>query len=56
MHMPGEDGSLQVKHIMSQRLSQQTPSAPQTPLPHSAVEPQPSPGFFLGWHMWLASQ
>jgi hypothetical protein len=37
-------------------LSQQTISAPHTPLAHSRVEPQVVPGIFLVWQAPLPSQ
>ena len=54
--VPGEVGSLQVIPAPSQVLSQQTISAPHTPLAHSSVEPQVVPGVFLVWQAPLPSQ
>jgi hypothetical protein len=54
--MPGEVASLQVSQVPLQALSQQTPSAPQTPAAHSAVEPQAVPGVFWGWQWAVPSQ
>ncbi len=51
VQVPGAVGSLQVVHMPSQVVSQQTPSAPQTPAAHSSVTPQALPGAFFGWQL-----
>lgn len=47
MQVPGLVGSVQVTQVPLQAVSQQTPCAPHTPMAHSTVEPQVSPGDFL---------
>jgi len=54
--VPGDVGSLQVWQVPLQAVSQQTPSAPQTPVAHSAVDPQALPGVFLVWQWVVGSQ
>ena len=54
--VPGEVGSLQVIPAASQNISQQTNSAPHTPLAHSSVKAQVVPGVFLGWQALVPSQ
>ena len=49
VQVPGEVWTLQLMQVPSQVLSQQTISAPHTPLAHSRVEPQDVPGVFLVW-------
>jgi hypothetical protein len=51
VQVPGAAGSLHVVHMPSQVVSQQTPSAPQTPAAHSSVTLQAFPGVFLGWQL-----
>ena len=47
VQVPGEVLTLQLAHGPSQAVSQQTPSAAQTPLAHWSVEAQLVPGAFL---------
>src|SRR3954469_20505884 len=47
VQVPGEVWTLQLTQAPSHAVSQQTPSAPQTPLAHSSVVPQVVPGVFL---------
>jgi len=54
--MPGDAASLQLMQSPSQVVSQQTPSAPQTPVAHSLVDPQAVPGAFSVWQLPAASQ
>src|SRR5437763_7595570 len=56
VQVPGEVGTLQLIHTPSQAVSQQTPSAPHTPLAHSSVVPQVVPGVFLRWQAPVPSQ
>ena len=51
LQVPGEVGRLQLTQAPEQSESQQTPSAPQTPLRHSSVGPQVVPGLSLALHM-----
>jgi hypothetical protein len=54
--VPGEVMSLQLSQVPEHALLQQTPSAPQTPEAHSAVDPQAVPGAFWVWQWEVASQ
>ena len=56
MQVPGEVGSVQLIPTASQNMSQQTNSAPHTPLAHSSVRAQVVPGVFLGWQAKVTSQ
>jgi hypothetical protein len=47
VQVPGEVLTLQLVQGLSQAVSQQTPSAAQTPLAHSLVEAQAVPGVFF---------
>jgi hypothetical protein len=47
VQVPGEVSTLQLIQAPAQAVSQQTPSAPHTPLAHSSVVPQVAPGVFL---------
>jgi hypothetical protein len=49
VQVPGEVWSLQLTQVPSQEVSQQTFSAPHTPLAHSSVVAQVVPGVFLRW-------
>ena len=49
VQVPGEVWSLQLTQVPSQEVSQQTLSAPHTPLAHSSVMAQVVPGIFLRW-------
>jgi hypothetical protein len=53
---PGEVKTVQLMQGPLQMLSQQTPSAPQTPLAHSSVVSQVVPGIFLTWQTPVPSQ
>jgi hypothetical protein len=54
--VPGAVLSVQLTHVPMHSLSQQTPSAPQTPLAHCAVALQVAPGLSLVWQVPLLEQ
>jgi hypothetical protein len=56
VQVPGEVLTLQLTHMPSQAVSQQTPSAAHTPLAHWFVETQLEPGVFLVWQVLFVSQ
>jgi len=56
VQVPGEVLTLQLVQGLSQAVSQQTPSAAQTPLAHSSVEAQAVPGAFFCWQTPFVSQ
>ena len=56
VQVPGDVLTVQLAHGPSQAVSQQTPSAAQTPLAHWSVEAQLVPGAFLVWQVPFVSQ
>jgi hypothetical protein len=54
--VPGAVLSVQLTQFPMHSLSQQTPSAPQTPLAHCAVAVHVTPGLSLVWQVPFAAQ
>jgi hypothetical protein len=54
--VPGDVAWRQLSQLPAQTLSQQMPSAPQTPLAHSTVDAQAAPGATLGRQVPPAAQ
>ena len=54
--VPGAVVSVQLTQVPMHSLSQQTPSAPQTPLAHWAVAVHDVPGLSLVWQVPLPAQ